>query len=261
MPQYYGVQRSNEYLAHYGVKGMKWGVRKAIERGSERKLDRQWRKANRKLNKLIKLGTNKDKYTRRAIGYGAGAAKLGALTLAGTSGLASGISRLGTASFKNQFRLGTALRKYGTNGILAGTSEGSKLNALGQALQKNAPKSGKKKWDAAKSIRDFGRSNSIGEKITGGPEFIARTTNQGKVVYDFNPNAKRNSAIRKITNDQILRAATGAAAAGLGIAAAKNAYRAKTADKNIIKAAQWRSQMDQAFAGTKYDKRKRKRGG
>ena len=28
MSSYYGVQRSSEYLAHYGVKGMKWGVRK-----------------------------------------------------------------------------------------------------------------------------------------------------------------------------------------------------------------------------------------
>ena len=30
MAEYYGVQRSEEYLAHYGIKGMKWGVRKEI---------------------------------------------------------------------------------------------------------------------------------------------------------------------------------------------------------------------------------------
>ena len=28
MSEYYGVQRSEEYLAHYGVLGMHWGVRK-----------------------------------------------------------------------------------------------------------------------------------------------------------------------------------------------------------------------------------------
>ena len=48
----YAVDRSDEYLAHYGIKGMKWGVRKAIKSGSTNKLDRQWRKANRKLEKL-----------------------------------------------------------------------------------------------------------------------------------------------------------------------------------------------------------------
>ena len=52
MAQYYAVERSSEYLAHYGVRGMKWGVRKAIERGSDKKLWRQYKKAHKKLNKL-----------------------------------------------------------------------------------------------------------------------------------------------------------------------------------------------------------------
>ena len=54
MSSYYGVTRSSEYLAHYGVKGMKWGVRKAKETGNSKALDRHWRKANRKLNRLNK---------------------------------------------------------------------------------------------------------------------------------------------------------------------------------------------------------------
>lgn len=54
MPKYYGIQRTNEYLAHYGVKGMKWGVRKAIERGDAKALARHYRKATKKLNKLRK---------------------------------------------------------------------------------------------------------------------------------------------------------------------------------------------------------------
>ena len=52
MAKYYGVQRTEEYLAHYGVKGMRWGVRKAIKSGSDKKLWRQYSKAQKKLNKL-----------------------------------------------------------------------------------------------------------------------------------------------------------------------------------------------------------------
>ena len=52
MSEYYAVVRSGDYLAHYGVKGMKWGVRKAIEKGNEKKLDRQYKKAAKKLAKL-----------------------------------------------------------------------------------------------------------------------------------------------------------------------------------------------------------------
>lgn len=52
MSEYYAVQRSGEYLEHYGVKGMKWGVRKAVEKGNSRKLTRQYIKASKKLAKL-----------------------------------------------------------------------------------------------------------------------------------------------------------------------------------------------------------------
>lgn len=54
MAKYYGVERSEEYLAHYGIRGMKWGVRKAIERGNQRALSRHYIKAKKKLDKLTK---------------------------------------------------------------------------------------------------------------------------------------------------------------------------------------------------------------
>ena len=59
MPRYYGVIRNREpdsYLAHYGVMGMKWGVRKARERGDDAALSRQYKKAQAKLKKLEKKG-------------------------------------------------------------------------------------------------------------------------------------------------------------------------------------------------------------
>lgn len=55
MAQYYGVVRSSEYLAHYGIKGMKWGVRKAIERGDNDAYNRAYKKA---FKKLVKLSIN-----------------------------------------------------------------------------------------------------------------------------------------------------------------------------------------------------------
>ena len=52
MSQYYGIQRSDEYLAHYGIKGMKWGVQKAKDRGDQAALNKHYKKASIKLAKL-----------------------------------------------------------------------------------------------------------------------------------------------------------------------------------------------------------------
>ena len=52
MAQYYAVERSSEYLAHYGIRGMKWGVRKAIDRiGGNFHRSKQYMNAHKKLQK------------------------------------------------------------------------------------------------------------------------------------------------------------------------------------------------------------------
>lgn len=52
MNEYYAVVRSTDHLAHYGIRGMKWGVRRAVDRGDARALSRQYRRATRKLASL-----------------------------------------------------------------------------------------------------------------------------------------------------------------------------------------------------------------
>lgn len=90
MAEYYAVERSPEYLAHYGVKGMKWGVRKAIERLGLRPKSAAYRSAKKKLSGMAsgiaytakhrkELGAvggfryGKDKKRAFAVGIGSGA--------------------------------------------------------------------------------------------------------------------------------------------------------------------------------------------
>lgn len=92
MSEYYAVQRSDEYLAHYGVRGMKWGVRKAVAQGDTEKLRKQYKKAAVKLAKLS-LNANQDaqkkRYAQAKNNMVAGSGISGALSAATTMGLNS----------------------------------------------------------------------------------------------------------------------------------------------------------------------------
>ena len=81
MSEYYAVVRSTDHLAHYGVKGMKWGVRKAIARGNQKALDRHFRKAAKKLAKLQDIGLNPGKYAAKSAAYGVAAAGTGTIAV------------------------------------------------------------------------------------------------------------------------------------------------------------------------------------
>ena len=61
MARYYGIVRSEQYLKHYGIKGMRWGVRRAIENARRQYL---YRSVRHKLNKLKKQGPIADSAKR-----------------------------------------------------------------------------------------------------------------------------------------------------------------------------------------------------
>lgn len=93
MAEYYAVERSPEYLAHYGIKGMRWGVRKAIERGNSKRLARHWAKAQKKLAKLNKKADvnasrlEAEKYDKASKG-----AKIAGRAALGVAALGSGVN-------------------------------------------------------------------------------------------------------------------------------------------------------------------------
>ena len=81
MNEYYAVIRTTDHLAHYGVKGMKWGVRKAIIMGDQKKLDRHFKKATKKLAKLQDKALHSGKYAAKATAYGAAAVGTGTVAV------------------------------------------------------------------------------------------------------------------------------------------------------------------------------------
>ena len=228
---YYGVTRSSEYLAHYGIKGMKWGVRKAKYYGNDKSLERHYRKAARKLAKLERIGNDPGRYAKKAAAYGVAAAGTGTIAIGGTKKL-SGITR-------------TGLRKL---------SDLTRSQALGTAAYKNAT-----------AISRWGRHDS---KINNPFEYVTKKVqaknNKGQALFDKSGNAvmqdvpvidpySKKPIHTKLTNDSLVRLGAGAVTVGLGAKALQNAYRATHAKKYRAKAHEFRNEMNEAFTGTRFE--------
>lgn len=238
--EYYGAASTptDDFLAHYGIKGMKWGVRKAIQRGSERALGRQYKKAQKKLAKLEKLANNGKKFTKKAVAYGTGAAVAGTLAGVGPGRFASGavngasnaVSGVGKLSGKIARPL---LRSHNKN-------VRNVANALNKFSQDAAFAGARVKMrggDAARAVSKWGEKTHDINKTLG---------------LNANSEIAKKIGNRKISNNALVRIGSGAVGAGLGIAAARNAYRAATAKKHAQQAQEFRAEMNKAFAGTKY---------
>lgn len=218
--EYYGVASTptEDFLAHYGVRGMKWGVRKAVQKGNDRTLARQYRKAEKKLAKLEKRANNGKKYARRAAALGAGAAVMGGAAAAGTGRIGRGMESLGE---------------------LARNSRNKTVRGIGSAVS-----------SAGNAVNKFGRSTSMSNAIIeAGGKGIRAVGNHGPIASGLQA---INRNVRGVSNNTLARIGAGAVGAGLGAGAAYNAYRAATTKKAAKKAAQFRSEMNKAFAGTRY---------
>lgn len=286
----YAVDRSDEYLAHYGIKGMKWGIRKARESGNSRKLERAYRKASRRLAKLERQASNGKKYARRAAAMGAGAAVAGSAAALGTERIAGGISAIGPHARKIREGLGGAMKSVGAGinqfGINAAGSQnkrmqnigthaqniGSGLHTAGQNLESTGKGAEERIGKVGTAVSTWGK----GTNLSSGIAKAADTVNEKAFALSnsINPSnlesagkryfnrAEQIGKIRGVSNDTIARIGAGVAAAGLGAGAAYNAYRATHTKKAAQKAAEWRREMDKELAGTKYSAggpKKRKR--
>lgn len=263
MSEYYAVQRSDNSLSHYGIKGMKWGVRKAVEKGNIRKLRKHYAKAVKKLNKLNKMSISGKKYAARAAAYGTGAATVGGLALAGTGGVANLITRRAN-------RLASSVKYSTKNAVKVASAADAKKLMQSKELKK-----------AAENLTNFGNSksianavnsakNSVKTKLPSGAANAQNIIRSNQPIGNLNGHlpgpattltermkadvAKAQKAKKYPSNNALIRAGLGAAAVGLGAAAARNVYKAKHGQKYRQKAIAFQKAMDEAFSGIDYSK-------
>lgn len=256
MSEYYAVQRSGEYLEHYGIKGMKWGVRKAIADGNGRALRRQYNKAVKKLAKLEKRGASGAKSAKKAAAYGAGAVLAGGLAAAGTSGVSSAIRGAGRLTKGAMRGVGGAMAGAGraaTNLAMRIPGHGkAKKAAIRAAL--GVREAGKAVSNASKGVNVAGASRAVSEwgRSTNISDTARKGLSQLRGSKLNNPASRAYTGLGGVSNNTIARIGAGAVSLGLGAAAARNAYKAATAKRSRQKAAQFKAEMQKAFAGTQY---------
>lgn len=138
MSEYYAVERTGDHLKHYGIKGMRWGVRKAVLLGNEKKLDRHFKKAAKKLSKLQDQALHSGKYAAKATAYG-------------TAAVGTGTLAIGNNAFSKSLQ-----KRFMSHRNLY--TEGTKMLKNAAKYQTSNPEAYKRLTDAAKKV---GRSDEV----------------------------------------------------------------------------------------------------
>ena len=251
----YAIERNDEYLAHFGVKGMRWGVRKARETGNSRRLGRMYQKAAKKLAKLEKRAASGKKYARRAAALGAGAAVAGGAAALGTAGVGNIMRANSALAGHAQKAAGKVVRTAGHIGSRLGIKGATRLSSAGLKMQRSSDLATKAMYKAGRDVTRWGQHHSIG-KAAGSKLYKTLGSNDNlnrQLVKSTGTNiAGYEQKLGRISNNAIARIGAGAIGAGLAGAAGYNAYRAATTKRAAKKAAAWKSEMNKAFAGTQY---------
>lgn len=250
MSEYYGVSTpTDDFLAHYGIKGMKWGVRKAIEKGNQKALARQYKKAVKKLAKLNKradIGLQEqkaNKYNKIAKISGKVGATGAGLAIAGT----------GTNHTLQYIHgLHRQIKDYKLDNI---DKEMGRVNddAIGMMTHNNS-QFNKGKITEAEHKKNF---DVIDEYRN---DKMNKLDNEWYKTYDnFNESGHRRKTAADI-GKYVGYAGAGIGALGLGTAAVSkikaHAAKKRTTPEGHAKAVAernaWQKEMRSAFKGTKY---------
>ena len=252
MNSYYAVVRSTDHLAHYGVKGMQWGVRKALHEGGargERRLARQYKKAAKK---LAKLNANADVEKQNAKANKLNkVAKIGAKV--GTAG--AGVALAGQGANHGLKYINSLHKQIATHKLSdinnRFTKDSSDVIDMMTFYNGELHRGKISKAEHAKAMKDI---DDYAKKVT---QKFDDDTNT--VINDFNKGKDK----RKLGAD-IGRYASyggaGLAALGYGAAigskiAAHKAKKRTTAEghaKAVSERDSWKREMNKAFKGTKY---------